>query len=110
MLLYKQITSLNKKTLKKQIEKYFIEDKSSWDCTTNLIVEDNHQSTALFQSREPIIFCGADIIEAAFSDSMEIETIKDGTRLKSNNRIASVSGSTKEILIKERVVLNLIQI
>ncbi len=109
MLLYNQITSLDEETIKKALQNYFIEDMPENDCTTELMVDEKHTSTALFNSREPIIFCGADIIKFAFSDSMKIETISDGTKVNSGDKIASVSGPTKEILIKERVILNLIQ-
>lgn len=100
---------MDKTSLTKEINSFFLEDMPINDLTTELLIKETHQSTAVLRSRETIIFCGADIVDVAFSEKMEIKSVSDGTTVEPSGTIATLKGSTKEILIKERVVLNLIQ-
>lgn len=83
------------------------EDVGSGDITSNLIIPADSIGSFVFSAREEIIFCGAGVIKAAFPQA-EIK-FKDGDKIPSGAVIAKVSGNVREILLKERVVLNLIQ-
>ena len=48
MLLYNQITTIDKQTIKKALQNYLIEDMPDNDHTTELMVNDKHTSTARF--------------------------------------------------------------
>ena len=109
-LLYKQIKSLDPKRVSKKLEVFLKEDIPSGDATTeNVVLIDTEESFAI-KSREPMVFCGNPIIENIFSPDVKIKKmVKDGQRLLSGETIAILSGSNREILTKERLLLNMIQ-
>ena len=101
MLLYEQITSMDKESLKKEIDNFFVEDMPTNDLTTDLLIDQKHKSKVVLKSREPMIFCGSDIIETAFTDNININCVADGSQLERNSIISTIKGNTKEILIKQ---------
>jgi len=110
MLLYKQITSLNKTQLKKMLHTFLKEDVPTQDHTTQAVILKNEKGQYIVRSREQMVFCGAPIIENAFSNKIQIkQLIKDGEHIPKNTEIAQIEGSVIEILKKERLVLNMIQ-
>ena len=110
MLLYKQITKIEKTQLSKDLKFFLKEDIPNVDLTTEHTISPNSHCTAILAAREKMVFCGQDIINNIFSKKIKIiNHVKDGDQLEPGTKIASLMGSTKEILIKERLILNLIQ-
>jgi len=110
MLLYKQITSLNNQEVKKTITRLLKEDIPSKDLTTEATIESQQIGKYIFRSRQKMVFCGAPIILNAFSKEVVSKVlIKDGETISKGTEIATIRGSVQEILMKERIVLNMIQ-
>ena len=101
MLLYKQITSLDKTKLKKTMSLLLKEDTPRGDSTTQAIISKSQRGTYTLRSREKMVFCGGPIIQSAFSKSVTVNLlVKDGQHIKPNIDIAKISGNVREILIK----------
>ena len=110
MLLYKQITKIDKTKLSQDLQRFLKEDIPQLDLTTEQTISSNNKCTAILVAREKMIFCGHDIINNIFSKKIKIVNhVKDGDKLNPGTKIASFIGLTQEILTKERLVLNLIQ-
>ena len=110
MLLYNQITDLNKTTIKTTMRLFLKEDIPQRDITTELVIKKNQTGRYVFRTREKMVFCGGPIIKNTFSKAVRVDLlIKDGTALQPKRDIAIVEGNTREILTKERVILNTIQ-
>ena len=110
MLLYRQIQSLDKTKLRREIKKFLKEDNPHGDRTTELLISKKHATKAIFRTREEMIFCGRDVINHGYSPKVRVSIhVKDGQRISADTNIATLEGSTKEILTRERVILNLIQ-
>lgn len=99
--------------LRKQLEDFFIEDIGEGDITTDAIFPKDKKGEVLFTSKDNGIFCGSDIMTLGFSildpDSKVNVKVQDGDRIEQGQIIASVSGSIRNLLKGERVILNLIQ-
>ena len=109
-MLYKQIESISKKTIKEKLESFFNEDDIKNDITTNTFIDNKKTVKVDFISEFEGVFCGALIIENAFSKNVKTTVfVKDGLRVKEGFKIATIEGPAFEILRKERVVLNLTQ-
>ena len=109
-MLYKQIESIPKKTIKEKLESFFNEDDIKNDITTNTFISNKKTVKVDFVAEFEGVFCGTPIIENAFSKKVKTSVfVKDGFKIKNGFKIATVEGPAFEILRKERVVLNLIQ-
>lgn len=109
-MLYKQITSIPKKTIKEKLAEFFKEDQISQDITTNKTIPRDKIISANFISEFSGIFCGINILENCFSNNVKVtKLVQDGFKIKPQMIIANIKGPANEILKKERVVLNLIQ-
>jgi len=110
MLLYKQIKTINKDYVRKKLSRFLREDIPNGDPTTLAVIKKNETGKYVLRTREEIIFSGAVIIKNIFSDKVNIKMyVKDGDNLKADKEIAQISGNLREILTKERLVLNMIQ-
>jgi len=110
MLLYKQLKSLNSAFVKNKLKEFLKEDIPQKDYTSEYFISSNHQGKYVLRSRERMVFCGEDIIKNIFNKAIEITLhANDGEQIKPNQLIATLVGSSQEILTKERVLLNLIQ-
>ncbi len=94
--------------IKNVLELAYAEDIGAGDATGNSVIPADSVSEFVFNTREEIVFCGTEAIRQAFPDA-EI-FVKDGDKLPAKSAIAKVGGNTREILAKERSVLNLIQL
>ena len=109
-MIYKQIDSISKKTVKEKLKSFFSEDDIKNDITTNTFINNKKTIKVNFIAEFEGVFCGGAIIENAFSKNVKrVIFIKDGFKVKRGFKIATVEGPAFEILRKERVVLNLIQ-
>ena len=110
MLLYNQITTLDPKPLKQLMSRLFEEDIPNGDPTTNTIIKPNQEGTYVFRARETMIFCGGPIIQNTLSDSIKVKLlVQDGQSAQKGADLAIIVGSVREILTKERLILNMIQ-
>jgi len=110
MILYKQITSLDKTKLRKTMTALLKEDVPGGDPTTQAVILKNQTGTYVFRSRETMVFCGGPIIQSTFSKAVKVKLlVKDGQHIQANTDIAKIKGNTREVLTKERLVLNMIQ-
>ena len=83
------------------------EDVGSGDVTTNSIIPEDAVGSFAITAREDIILCGAAVIKAAFPQSDLV--YKDGDNIAKGTVIVKITGNVRDILIKERSVLNIIQ-
>ena len=93
---------------KKQLLQFLAEDIQSGDITSALLP--NQKIVAKIISREQGIVAGVKFAVDIFrlKGCYASPFVKDGSRLKANQIILQVSGSTKSILSCERTVLNLL--
>ena len=110
MILYKQITSLDKTKLRKTMTALLKEDVPGGDPTTQAVILKNQTGTYVLRSRETMVFCGGPIIQSTFSKAVKVKLlVKDGQHIQANTDIAKIKGNSREVLTKERLVLNMIQ-
>ena len=110
MLLYKQIKKINKDLVKKTLSRLLKEDTPKGDITTLAVITKQEKGKYVIRAREELVFCGETIINNAFSKAVKATVgAKDGDHLKANTDIAYIYGNTREILTKERLILNMIQ-
>ena len=80
------------------------------DKTTESIIPGNTHVKAKIQTREEMIFAGKEIIPHCFGEKCKITiNIEDGDLLAVGDILGIVVGPAREILSRERVMLNLIQ-
>jgi nicotinate-nucleotide pyrophosphorylase (carboxylating) len=109
MIRHKQITKLNPKLVEKKLQEFFKEDNITEDITTNTMLQEKKVVEAHFVAKEDMVFAGKEIINQGFKECFIISLKNDGVHFKAGETIAEVSGPTKVILKKERVILNLLQ-
>jgi nicotinate-nucleotide pyrophosphorylase (carboxylating) len=106
-------TTLKKSDLTAIIQLALNEDIGSGDVTSNAIFKGTEESEAVIFAKEEGIFCGEDVIQFIYEEidpKIKVSPeIRDGTQLKPGDIVSKISGSTKNILIGERTVLNFIQ-
>lgn len=106
---YNQIDKLSKEYIQKKIKEFLQEDMPKGDITTDNIYK-NEQIEAQIIATEEFVFCGEQIVKNIFTKECKIISIqKEGKKIKEKEIIAKIQGPAKEILKKERVMLNLIQ-
>lgn len=89
------------------------EDISYVDITSDILLSEDHMSTAEMKTKAAGVIAGIEVAKRVFElvDSrLEIEVvIKDGTYVEDQTVIFRVKGSSRSILKGERVALNLLQ-
>ncbi|ALC89813.1 nicotinate-nucleotide pyrophosphorylase [Bacillus sp. FJAT-18017] len=104
---------MNTFKLRSLLEQFFIEDIGEQDVTTDLLFPEGTAGEIVFLAKEDGIFCGTDVIHTGFAllnPSIEVELfVKDGERIEIGQRIATATGSVRDLLKGERVILNLVQ-
>ena len=89
------------------------EDIGSGDRTTEACIPKNLESTAVITAKEEGIICGLDLISFIFrlrKTAVSIQLLyQDGSTVHKGKIIAIIKGSTREILMTERVILNFLQ-
>ena len=108
MIRHEQITSLDKDYINNKLEQFFLEDNIFEDITTTSTQNENNHVEAIFLAKEDLLFVGKQIILQGLKKCIFKNIVEDGTYLKKGSQIAVLSGPIVEIL-KERVILNLIQ-
>ena len=103
-------TSVIEDTLDTEIERFLQEDISNGDITSDLFIDSNSISDAQILSREPGLLSGRNELTQIF-DYFNIKSnwsFKDGEYFDSNTQIVKLNGSSKSLLLSERVSLNLL--
>lgn len=110
MLNYEQINSLSNAYIKSKIYEILKEDIPTFDFTTLACINENSESTAIIEAVEDLVFVGKNIIKNFFDEKSNVNVFfEDGDYVYKNSIIATIDGNTREILSKERSMLNLIQ-
>lgn len=110
MIEYPRYLSLPKDYIKSKIKEFLAEDAPRGDITSSAIFKDENVK-AYIEAEEDLIFAGKDILECFFADkfaNIEILVV-DGEKIQKGGIIAKIKGSAFSILIRERVLLNLLQ-
>lgn len=89
------------------------EDIGEGDVTSDAIFTEHHESRALILSKDTGVFCGGDMIQhvyACIDPTISIGVrVPDGTAIEPGEMVAELRGSTRSLLMGERIVLNFIQ-
>jgi nicotinate-nucleotide pyrophosphorylase (carboxylating) len=100
-------------TIDKLIEVGFNEDVNTGDITTNLLIPDSKQTTAILIAKADGIIAGLPVAEAVFRklDPQIIFTseVKDGDKVKKGDLICTIQGAYRALLTGERLSLNFLQ-
>lgn len=104
---------LNRDHIKTVISAALHEDAPTGDITSLLVIPANATATAVLAAREPGVFAGAEVFEAAFAltdPSVQVRFLKhDGDHFNGGDELVRVSGSARAILTAERIGLNFTQ-
>lgn len=110
MIEYPRQTELPESYLKARFGEFLLEDAPDGDITSNGTIGEGEESEAYIQAEEDLVFAGAPIIRAAFDGICEVEMkTVDGELVANGDIITEISGPAREILLRERVLLNLLQ-
>lgn len=89
------------------------EDAPTGDITSLLTIAEQTRATATLVAREPGVFAGAEVFEAAFRLTDDTITVTlhahDGDHFDAGEVLATVSGPARGILTAERIGLNFVQ-
>jgi nicotinate-nucleotide pyrophosphorylase (carboxylating) len=104
---------INKLIIDNVIKNALIEDINYIDITTDNLINDEQISEGYFLAKEDGVICGIEISKRVFDildDNIEFDIIKkDKDEIKKGDIIATVKGSTKNLLKGERTALNILQ-
>ncbi|MCR8645846.1 carboxylating nicotinate-nucleotide diphosphorylase [Paenibacillus sp. N1-5-1-14] len=105
--------NLNKRLLAQQIQAWLQEDVGAGDVTSLSTIPVASKSTGIIHVKQDGILAGISIAEAVFAEvdpKLQFKAeVMDGTPVTKGTIIATVTGSTRSILIGERLALNLLQ-
>lgn len=104
---------LNMELIRKHIRLWLEEDIGTGDVTTLTTIPLDHASKGIIHVKEDGIICGLPIASEVFAvvdPSLRFETkVAEGSSVVKGTIIAEVEGSTRSILLGERLSLNLMQ-
>lgn len=103
---------MNYLVIDKIIKEALLEDNLNEDITTNSIISDKSICRIDLLCKENGIICGLDVFKRVFEilGQVEIEFYKkEGESVYNKEKIAVLNGNTRNILLGERVALNLLQ-
>ncbi|MCC0680087.1 carboxylating nicotinate-nucleotide diphosphorylase [Clostridioides sp. ES-S-0005-03] len=103
---------MNYLIIDKMIQDALIEDVPSEDITTNSIVDENSKSIVDLICKQDGIIAGLGVFKRVFEilGDVEVELYKnDGDRVNNAEKIAVLTGNTRNLLVGERVALNYLQ-
>ena len=110
MIEYPQHKKLSDEYIIGKINYFLAEDIPNGDITTESTTSDNSEITAEIHAAEKLIFAGSEIIPHCFGEKCQaMINHKNGAMLSNGDVVGVVTGSAREILSRERVMLNLIQ-
>ena len=105
-----QLSSLDPAWVTRQIEGFLKEDVQSGDVTTESVVREDTTISARIEAVQGLVFAGAQVIPHCFGDGCRVELrTDDGDDVAAGQVLATVTGSARMILTRERLMLNLVQ-
>ncbi len=110
MIEYPRYTRIPEEYIKEKLNQFLREDSPHGDLTSMLTIPDEMNSTALIICEEHTVFVGQQIIKTCFWDDCLMEiNVNDGDFIENGTVIAKIIGKSKYLLLRERVILNLLQ-
>ncbi|MCX6153110.1 MAG: carboxylating nicotinate-nucleotide diphosphorylase [Candidatus Kapabacteria bacterium] len=110
MIKYPSFLDLPEYYIKSKVSEFILEDAPFGDITTMGTIDKVQISTAEIQAEESMVFAGEKIIRHFLNENAEVEVFfKDGSYIENNEAIARISAVSSHILIRERILLNLLQ-
>ena len=103
---------INYLVVDKIIKDALLEDIPNEDVTTNCIIDEGSISTVDLLAKEEGIIAGLDVYKRVFEilGGVEIKLFnKDGDKVFRGDKVAMLKGSTRSLLLGERLALNLLQ-
>lgn len=104
---------LNKFIMEEHVKSALIEDIGFGDITTENLAEENDKLKGFLNTRTDGVLCGVEVFKTVYkllSDDIKIDFhFKEGDKIKKGDKIATLSGPAKELLMGERLSLNYIQ-
>ncbi|OPJ63140.1 putative nicotinate-nucleotide pyrophosphorylase [Clostridium chromiireducens] len=103
---------INYLVVDKIIRDALIEDAPNEDITTNSIIDEKSTATVELLCKEDGIVAGLEVFRRVFDilGNVEIEIYKnDGDKVYAKEKIGFLKGNTRNLLIGERIALNLLQ-
>jgi nicotinate-nucleotide pyrophosphorylase (carboxylating) len=94
------------------IKRAFDEDFPYGDITSEALIAPDQQSMAVLLAKEDGVIAGLDVFQRVYTllGGVECQSfIEDGERVKNHEKIAELTGNTRNILSGERTALNFIQ-
>jgi nicotinate-nucleotide pyrophosphorylase (carboxylating) len=106
----KRVFPIPKTLMREMLTTFIIEDEGLGDITSQILVPEEKRVQARIFTREECILSGAILIPEIFEPEECEVTLKanDGDRLKKNQDIAIIYGPMRSILLRERVILNIL--
>ena len=107
MIEFPQYKFLSEEYIMVKISEFLKEDMPHGDKTTECTVPENTHIKAEIQAMEELVFAGKKIIPHCFGKDCQV-TInqEDGKLLSCRDVLGIVTGSARDILSRERVMLN----
>lgn len=110
MLKYNQIERIPPYLINYKVAEFLLEDIPEGDITTEATINKTDVTTATLQTQEDIVFVGEFFLHYFFDNSFQVEVLKkDGDFARSGDILATIKGYSYLILIRERVLLNIMQ-
>lgn len=104
---------LNHTLLADSIKQWLSEDIGMGDITTQSTISSEHQSKGIIHAKEDGVICGLPAANLVFqivdADVRVTMMVEDGVHVSKGTVIAQAEGSTRSILMGERLALNLLQ-
>jgi len=103
---------MNYLVVDKIIKDALLEDIPNEDITTNAIIDEKSIATVELLCKEEGIIAGVEVFKRVFDilGSVEVELYKnDGDKVYPKDKVAILKGSTRNLLLGERIALNLLQ-
>ncbi|MGE3725740.1 MAG: carboxylating nicotinate-nucleotide diphosphorylase [Candidatus Sericytochromatia bacterium] len=109
-LWYLRSLSLDPAYVNQRIAWFLAEDMPNGDITVESTIDPETQSVAHVLAAQNMVFAGAQILPHFFSEDTAIELkVTDGEAVAPGTVLAVLRGPAQELLMRERVMLNLLQ-
>lgn len=110
MIEYPRYLKLPEDYIKTKINDYLLEDSPLGDFTSIGTIPESARCAAFIEAQSDICFSGEQIIPAFFGENTDVKMyVSDGDEINAGCIIADIEGPARELLTKERIILNLIQ-
>jgi nicotinate-nucleotide pyrophosphorylase (carboxylating) len=109
-LWYTRTLKLDAAYVNQRIAWFFAEDMPTGDITVESTIDPETQSVAHVLAAEAMVFAGAEILPHIFSEDTTVSLqVADGEAVAAGTVLAKLAGPAQELLMRERVMLNLLQ-